>query len=207
MTFYADALGSCRPGDVPRMRTYASSIVELPVRPGQVIKRGDIVTLPALEGPVEPRGAALVESIGDDGVTRNWGDVSQGAFMALHGTGSPRGAGDHVEVRAMPASGEITTLLDAGIAVGSLVGVDLRIDDGARRVDRSSAVTGGRGSPGESGIAQLWQRARLMTPDQAGDPALRKAFLGRVKRIPSARAGKPAQKSRHNDCGVVSSRM
>lgn len=200
MTFYAGSPGSCRPGDVPHIR-FDSHVVGLPVRPGHVIGRGDIVTPSA---PGEPVGAARAASIGDGAAARNWGDVSRGAFMALQGAGGPRGAGGDEWVRAMPASGEITTLLDAGVTVGSLVGVDLRIDAGTGRADRDSAVGSGYSPPGESNAGQLWQRSRLMTREQAGDPALRGALLGRVKRILPARAGGPSRESRHGDCGIVS---
>ena len=109
---------------------------------------------------MEPGHAMHAESIGDTGDARNWGDVSRGAFMAREGSDGSRAARNPKMIPVMPQSGQITTLLDGGIAVGSLVGVDLRTDTGTERVDRDDVVTSAhrparreRGAPMAAGAA------------------------------------------------------
>lgn len=196
-----------RPGDVPYGHLDFNIPMELPVLGGQVIAKGDIVTLspgPGQGSSCGERGYAMrAESIGEGGAARNWGDVSRGAFMALRHVDSSGAASGAKSIPVMPPFGQITTFLDGGITTGSLVGVDLRIDTGAERLDRHNVVSSTYSSHNERNIGQLWQQARLIPYEQSRDPVMRKALLGRVERIFSPRGTKPAVKSQHNDCGLV----
>jgi len=194
-----------RPGDIPYSGLDKEIPMKLPVLPGQAIARGDIVTLSGKQGEqsMEAGHAIRAESIGDTGDARNWGDVSRGAFMAKEGTDGRVAAGGTGMIQVMPPSGQITTLLDGGITVGSLVGVDLRIDTGTERIDRDDVVTSTHSSPNEKNIGHLWQQARLIPHEQSQEPLMRKALLGRVLAIYPARARTSAIKSGHNDCAIV----
>lgn len=186
-----------RPGGVPYPDH--ENPIKLPVLPGQEILKGDIVTL---SGGPEPGYAVHAESAGDTGDARNWGDVSRGAFMAMEGTGGPVAAGRAVMIPVMPPAGQITTLLDSGITVGSLVGVDLRIDTGTERTDRDGAVASTYSPPGGNAW-RLWQQARLIPHERRDEPLMRNALLGRVWEILATRERGPVTKSDHNDCAIV----
>lgn len=197
----------CEPGDVPYRNLDLNIPMELPVLGGQVIAKGDIVTLSGGAGPGargEENGyARRAESVGDTGDARNWGDVSRGAFMALRGVDGSKAASGAKRITVMPPYGQIITLLDGGITSGSLVGVDLRVDTGRERVDRDNAVTSTYSTPSERNIGRLWQRARLIPHEQRRDPVMRKALLGRLEKIFVPREREPAVKSRYNDRGLV----
>jgi len=197
--------GPYRPGDVPYSSIDNEIPMKLPVLPGQAIARGDIVTLSGKPGEQgqEDGHAMRVESIGDTGDARNWGDVSRGAFMAREAAVDPGTARSPRVIQVMPPSGQITTLLDGGITVGSLVGVDLRIDTGTERADRDDAVTSTHSPPDEKNVAHLWQQARLIPHEKRHDPLMRRALLGRVLAIYTPRERTPVIRSRHNDCALV----
>lgn len=195
-----------RPGDIP-YRDVRDVPMRLPALPGQAISVGDIVTVSGGQGHEvqgrEPGHAMHAESVGDKGDERNCGDVSRGAFMATGSAGGPGGAG---AITVMPPTGPITALLDAGIAVGSLVGVDLRGDTGTGRVDRDDVVTSAHGLP-DGNTGRLWQQARLIPHERRGEALMRKALLGRVLTILAARERGLVTRSSHNDCAVVLGRM
>lgn len=193
-----------RPGDVPYSNLDHEIHMKLPVLPDQKIFKGDIVTLSA---EPEPGYAVRAGSVGDRGDARNWGDVSRGAFMARDGPDGPVAADGTRTIRVMPPAGQITTLLEGGITVGSLVGVDLRIDTGTERIDRDSAVTSTHGSPDEKNIGHLWQQARLIPHERRDEPLMRKALLGRVQEILATRERGNIMRSGHNDCAIVRGRM
>ncbi|RNJ71489.1 MAG: hypothetical protein EB824_06840, partial [Thaumarchaeota archaeon S15] len=180
--------------------------MRLPVLPGQKIAKGDIVTLSGEPGHKargkEPGHAMHAESAGDTGDARNWGDVSRGAFMAREAAADPGTARGPRMVWVMPPSGYIITLLDGGIAVGELVGVDLRTDTGKERVDRNDVVTSAHRPPGGN-AGRLWQQARLIPHERRDEPLMRKALLGRVQEILATREREPVTRSGHNDCAIV----
>lgn len=195
-----------RPGDIPYSTPDTEIPMRLPVLPGQEIARGDIVTLSGGPGHeargMEPGHAIRAESVGDTGDARDWGDVSRVAFMAREGSDGSRAARGPKMIPVMPPSGQITTLLDGGIAVGELVGVDLRTDTGTERVDRDDVVTSAHGPPGGN-AGRLWQQARLIPHERRDEPPMRRALLGRVQEILATRERGPVTRSGHNDCAIV----
>ena len=142
-----------------------------PVLANQQICQGDIVTL-------KDCYIAQVESVAPTGDGKNWGDVSNGAYIARAPVDT-RGMSDGDET--MPVNGpcsHIETFLDRGTTVGSLVGVDLRTIGKNGRSDRLLAV---KRSALRTDDRSLWQRTRNISAASA--PIAKKTVLGRVDEV------------------------
>lgn len=179
----------------PESRAYAylegNVVHHIPVLAGQGIRCGDIVT------QVGDR-AARVHGVSEEGDGANWGDVGEGAYVALATVDASGASGDRT-VPVYTYGAVVEVILDGGIVPGSRVGVDLRDCVGGRRADRSAPARAP--SPGGHD-AELWRRVRAMAPGDIADPKRGRALLGTVVRV-SPTGGDRRQASRCGDLGAV----
>lgn len=137
----------------------------------QQICKGDIVT-------VKDEQLVRVSSISDTRDGRDWGDVSNGAFMALESVDTMNGSR---EIEVYEPGACVETILDEGIAEGSPVFVDLRACRvNKERTSRSRAVDSTT-PKGED--LTLWQRSRGLPPEVIDNDIEKRAFLGTLQCI------------------------
>lgn len=174
---------------MPYAHLEGNVVHRVPALAGQDIRRGDIAT------QVGDR-LARVTSVTAGGDGMNWGDVSRGAYVAL--ADSTSGSAD-AGVPVYTYGAMVGVVLDAGIAPGARVGVDLRDCAGGQRVGRSASVD--MSTPRDPD-GTLWRRVRAMSPEDIGDTDRGKALLGTVAQVLSG-SGARIARSRGGDVGAV----